>query len=139
MAATVALKLTSGRDELAAITDAVEDLGRRERWPDALLFRVNLALEELGLNIMDYGYDGGPCDIDIVLTSDDDAVTIEIIDGGPPFDPLHDAPTPDLDASIEDRRIGGLGVYLVRTLMDDLRYRREHGKNHLTLVTHRAS
>ncbi len=139
MAATVALKLTSGRDELAAIIDAVEDLGRRERWPDALLFRVNLALEELGLNIMDYGYDGGPCDIDIVLTSDDDAVTIEIIDGGPPFDPLHDAPTPDLDASVEDRRIGGLGVYLVLTLMDDLRYRREHGKNHLTLVTRRAS
>ena len=87
MAATVALKLTSGRDELAAIIDAVEDLGRRERWPDALLFRVNLALEELGLNIMDYGYDGGPCDIDIVLTSDDDAVTIEIIDGGPPSIP----------------------------------------------------
>ena len=138
MAATVALKLTSGRDELAAIIEAVEDLGRRERWPDALLFRVNLALEELGLNIIDYGYDGGPCDIDIVLTSDDDAVTIEIIDGGPPFDPLHDAPTPDLDASIEDRRIGGLGVHLVRTLMDDLRYRREHGKNHLTLVTRRA-
>ncbi len=138
MSATLALKLTSGRDELAAITDAVEDLGRRERWPDALLFRVNLALEELGLNIMDYGYDGGPCDIDIVLTSDDDAVTIEIIDGGPPFDPLHDAPTPDLDAAIEDRRIGGLGVYLVRTLMDDLRYRREEGKNHLTLVTRRA-
>ena len=139
MAATVALKLTSGRDELAAITDAVEDLGRRERWPDALLFRVNLALEELGLNIMDYGYDGGPCDIDIILTSDDDAVTIEIIDGGPPFDPLHDAPTPDLDTAIEDRRIGGLGVHLVRTLMYDLRYRREHGKNHLTLVTRRAS
>ena len=139
MSATVALKLTSGRDELAAIIDAVEDLGRRERWPDALLFRVNLALEELGLNIMDYGYDGGPCDIDIVLTSDDDAVTIEIIDGGPPFDPLHDAPTPDLDTAIEDRRIGGLGVHLVRTLMDDLRYRREHGKNHLTLVTRRAS
>ena len=85
MSATVALKLTSGRDELAAIIDAVEDLGRRERWPDALLFRVNLALEELGLNIMDYGYDGGPCDIDIILTSDDDAVTIEIIDGGPPL------------------------------------------------------
>ena len=139
MSATVALKLTSGRDELAAIIDAVEDLGRRERWPDALLFRVNLALEELGLNIMDYSYDGGPCDIDIVLTSNDDAVTIEIIDGGPPFDPLHDAPTPDLDTAIEDRRIGGLGVHLVRTLMDDLRYRREHGKNHLTLVTRRAS
>ena len=138
MSATLALKLTSGRDELAVITAAVEDLGRRERWPDALLFRVNLALEELGLNIMDYGYDGGPCDIDIVLTSDDDAVTIEIIDGGPPFDPLHDAPTPDLDAPIEDRRVGGLGVYLVRTLMDDLRYCREHGKNHLTLVTRRA-
>ena len=139
MSATLALKLTSGRDELAAIIDAVEDLGRRERWPDALLFRVNLALEELGLNIMDYGYDGGPCDIDIVLTSDDDAVTIEIIDGGPPFDPLHDAPTPDLDASVEDRGIGGLGGHLVRTLMDDLRYRREEGKNHLTLVTRRAS
>ena len=138
MAATVALKLTSGRDELPAITAAVEDLGRRERWPDALVFRVNLALEELGLNIMDYGYGGGPCDIDIVLASDDAAVTIEITDGAPPFDPLHDAPTPDLDAAIEHRRIGGLGGHLVHTLMDELRYRREHDKNHLTLVTRRA-
>ena len=139
MSETVALKITAGRDDLPVITDAVEDLGRRERWPDDLVFRVNLALEELGLNIMDYGYDGGPCDIDIVLTSDDDAVTIEIIDGAPAFDPLHDAPTPDLDAAIEDRRIGGLGVHLVHNLMDEVRYRREDGKNHLTLVTRRAS
>ena len=139
MSETVVLKITAGRDELPVITDAVEDLGRRERWPEALVFHVNLALEELGLNIMDYGYDGGPCDIDIVLTSDDAAVTIEIIDGAPAFDLLHDAPTPDLDAAIEDRRIGGLGVHLVHNLMDEVRYRREDGKNHLTLVTRRAS
>ena len=138
MAAKVALTVKTHRDELLTIANAVEDLARRENWPQDLEFRVNLVLEELGLNIMNHGHDGGDHDIDIVLTSEDDAVTIEIIDDGQPFDPLKDAPPPDLDSPIDDRRVGGLGVHFVRSVMDDLRYRRERGKNYLTLVTRRV-
>ena len=138
MAAEVTLTVKTHRDELLTIANAVEDLARRESWPQDLEFRVNLVLEELGLNIMNHGHDGGDHDIEIVLTSEDDAVTIEIIDDGRPFDPLKDAPPPDLDSPIDDRRVGGLGVHFVRSVMDDLRYRRERGKNYLTLVTRRV-
>ena len=60
-----------------------------------------------------------------------------IADDGRPFDPLTEAPEPDLESAIEDRPIGGLGVHLVRTMMDEVRYRREEGKNRLTLVKRR--
>ena len=138
MSAKVSLTVMTRRDELENISTAVEDLGRRENWPKALVFRVNLVLEELGLNIMDHGHDGGIHDIHIVLTSEDDAITIEIVDDGRPFDPLISAPPPDLDSSLEDRRVGGLGLHLVRSNMDELRYRRERGKNHLTLIACRV-
>ena len=58
---------------------------------------------------------------------------IEIIDCGIPFDPLT-LPKPDVNAPIEDRKIGGLGIYMMRKLMDKVNYKREQGKNILTLV-----
>ena len=124
--------------QLERITAEVEKIGEQEDWPPELVFRVNLVLEELGLNIIDYGHDEGLHRIEFTVTSADEAVTIEISDDGRPFDPLNDAPKPDVSASIEDRPIGGLGVHLVRTMMDELRYKRVSGRNHTTLVSHRA-
>lgn len=135
MSATLSLKVETRHGELDRITAAVEDFGEQENWSPALIFRVNLVLEELGLNVMDYGYDDGLHEFEIVLTSEPDTLTIEIIDDGRPFDPLSDTPPPVLEGSIEDRPIGGLGVHLVRELMDELHYRREQGRNHLTLAT----
>jgi len=77
-------------------------------------------------------------DISFTFSSTEDALTIEMVDDGKPFDPLTDAPVPDVNAPMEERPIGGLGVFLVRKLMDELTYRREEGRNHLTLVAYRA-
>ena len=137
MSARLSLTVKTQLEELARITTAVEEFGEQEEWPPALVFHVNLALEELGMNIMNHGYDEGIHEFDITLISDDDAVTIEIVDDGRPFDPLHDPKEPDVGAAIEDRPIGGLGVFFVREMMDEMRYRREEGKNHLTLVSRR--
>ena len=79
-----------------------------------------------------------PSDFEIVLTSEGDSVTIEIVDGGRPFDPLNDAPAPDLTSGVADRRLGGLGVHFVRTLMDDVQYERSAGKNRLKMVTRKV-
>lgn len=137
MSATLSLTVKTQAEELARITAAVEDFGEQEDWPPDLVFRVNLALEELGVNIMNHGYDEGLHEFDITLISEDDTLTIEIVDDGRPFDPLHDAKQPDVGAAIEDRPIGGLGIYFVREMMDEMHYRREDGKNHLTLVSRR--
>lgn len=138
MSAKISLKILTEPKELEHIFSAVEDLAEKEGWPPDLVFRVNLTLEELGLNIMNHGHDEGTHEIEIELTSEDDALTIEIKDDGKPFDPLTDAPEPDLESSVGVRTPGGLGVHLVRTMMDELSYRREQGKNHVTLVSRRV-
>ena len=121
-------------DELARVSSAIEEMGERENWPAPMAFQVNLALEELVINVMNHGHDEGVHEIEITLTSDADGITVDTVDDGRPFNPLIDAPQVDPKAAIEDRRIGGLGVHLVRTMMDAMSYRREQGKNHLTLV-----
>ena len=138
MSETLSLTVKNSHDELDYIVSTLEDMAEREQWPPELVYRVNLVVEELVLNVMDYGYDAGIHDIEINLASEEDSLTIEIVDSGKPFDPLTEAPEPDLEASIEDRRVGGLGVYLVRTMMDQMHYKRENEKNHLTIVARRA-
>ena len=138
MSGQLKLKVETDPSELERISAAVEDIGQRENWSAQFVFRVNLVLEELGLNIMNYGHEEGLHEFDITLTSDEDVLTIEITDDGRPFDPLSDAPEPDLDASVDDRRVGGLGLHLVRTMVDEMSYRREQDKNHLTLVTRKV-
>ncbi len=138
MSETLSMTVKNSHDELDYIVSALESMAERENWPPALVYRVHLVVEELVLNVMDYGYDAGIHEIEINLASEEDSLTIEIVDSGKPFDPLTEAPEPDLDASIEDRRVGGLGVYLVRTMMDQMHYKRENEKNHLTIVARRA-
>ena len=144
MSETVHLKIgadsdASDADNLQYIQGSVEELGEREAWPESLTFKVNLVLEELGINILTHGGKGMERrpEIEIVLTSEDHALTIEVLDDGHPFDPLQDSPNPDLAATIEGRPIGGLGIHLVRNLMDDLHYQRDAGRNRLTLVARR--
>ncbi len=138
MGTTMSLTIRTAHDELDRINAAVESLAESDSWPADLLYRVELVLEEWNLNVMDHGHDDDTHEIDIALTTDADQVTIEIVDGGRPFDPLHDAPPPDLTSAVGERRVGGLGVHFMRTLMDEVLYKRELGKNHLKLVTRKV-
>ncbi len=139
MSEQLKLKVETNPSELERISAAVEDIGQRENWPAQFIFRVNLVLEELGLNIMSYGYgEEGLHEFEITLTSEADVLRIEVTDDGRPFDPLNEAPEPDLDASVDDRQVGGLGIHLVRTMVDEMSYRREQDKNHLTLVARKV-
>ena len=144
MSETVYLRIgpesqASNEDNLLYIQGSLEELAQREAWSEGFIFKVNLVLEELGLNILTHGGEGNDRrpEIEIVLTSDDESLTIEVSDDGHPFNPLEDAVQPDVNAMIEDRSIGGLGLHLVRTLMDDLHYSRDDGKNRLTMVARR--
>ncbi len=138
MSEKLCLKIGSEVAELAHITAAIESLAEREEWPPDLVFKVNLVLEELTLNTMTHGSHKGLGEIEIRVDSAAEALTIEIMDNGRPFDPLTDAPTPDVDGALGERSVGGLGIHLVREMMDEMRYRREEGRNCLTLVTRRT-
>ena len=138
MSAALSLRIATRLDELPRLDAAVEDFAQEQAWPPDLVFQVKLVLEELGVNIVNHGHDDDARhEIEIEIASAADALTIEIADDGRPFDPLTEAPEPDLKSALEDRPIGGLGVHLVRTMMDEARYRREEGKNRLTLVKRR--
>ena len=132
------LRVLSDREELDKITESIEVFAEEEEWPPELLFRINLVIEELVLNIMEYGHDDNEHEIEISLTSAVDAVTINITDEGHAFDPVTDAPEPDTTAPIESRSIGSLGVHLAREMMDEMAYRRENGRNFLTLTRRRT-
>jgi anti-sigma regulatory factor (Ser/Thr protein kinase) len=131
---TLNLNVLPNLDELGRIAAEVEAMGKREDWSPNLVFRANLVLEELLVNIIKYGQSDGIKGFDITLTSEPDRLTIEVVDEGKPFDPVKDAPPPVLTGSLEDRPVGGLGLHLVRSLVDELSYKRERGKNHVALV-----
>ena len=102
-----------------------------------MTMNLNLALEEAVSNVILYAYPDGPgghVDVDAVIG--DDSVVFTITDRGIPFDPTT-LPPPDLNLDVKDRPVGGLGIFLVRRIMDDVAYVREDGKNILTLTKKR--
>ena len=137
MTETLNLNVLAKLEELTRINAEVDAMGERENWPPSLVFRTNLILEELVVNIISYGQEDGIDDFDITLRSEPDRLTIEVVDGGRPFDPVKDAPAPVLTGSLEDRPVGGLGLHLVRSMVDEIRYKRTDGKNHVALVARR--
>ena len=136
---SISMTIESKHQELDRITSAVEELGSKSAWPDDLIFKVNLVLEELTLNIMNYGYEDDEVHlIEVSISADEESVTIEIVDDGKPFNPIVDAPQPDLNASVMDRKVGGWGIHIVRTIMDVVTYERDENKNRMKLVASRA-
>lgn len=137
--ATLNLRVAADAEGLGRAQGEVEAFGEEQEWPPALAYQVNLVIEEVGVNVVSYAYadDAETHSFAISVASEPDAVTIEVVDGGRPFDPLKDAPLPDLESDVDERPIGGLGVHFVREMMDEVRYRREDGKNCLTMVKRR--
>jgi anti-sigma regulatory factor (Ser/Thr protein kinase) len=100
---------------------------------DEIEFQLDLVLDEMVSNVIRHGIkDSGQHIIDVNLQHDGQQLTLEIEDDGVPFNPF-DAPVPDITKPIEERRPGGLGVYLVRQMMDSLAYERRDGKNCLLI------
>ena len=117
--------------QLAEFVDEVcEALG----FDMGLAMKMNLAIEEAVVNVMNYAYpEGEKGNVDIEAKADDNNVSFVITDSGAPFDPTAKG---DVDTSlgVEERSIGGLGIHLIRQLMDSIDYKRDNGQNVLTLT-----
>ncbi|MBR0048549.1 MAG: ATP-binding protein [Prevotella sp.] len=99
----------------------------------SLAMSLNLALEEAVTNVILYAYpEGTDGTVDIVADSDGQQVTFTVTDNGKPFDPTAQAEA-DVTLGVEDRPIGGLGIFLVRNIMDSVEYSRVDGKNILRM------
>ncbi|MBP0974515.1 MAG: ATP-binding protein [Oscillospiraceae bacterium] len=97
--------------------------------------QIDLAVEEIFVNIANYAYhpETGPATVRVEVKPDASAVIITFIDHGVPYDPLAKA-DPDITLSSDERDIGGLGIFLVKKNMDDIRYEYLNGSNILTIV-----
>lgn len=130
----VEVKLPNSLAALAQLHAVVGQFCRRRAIHPDTEFKIDLALEEVFTNIVRHGYDDGrPHEIVVRLHGNRERIRIHIEDDGRHFNPLL-APAVDLDAALAERRIGGLGIHLVRRLMDQVRYRRQADGNQLTLV-----
>ena len=94
--------------------------------------RTLIALEELLTNLLKYGLPDAPGVANVTLELDGDRLVIEFSDDGQAFDPFAGAP-PDFDRSVDQKPVGGLGLHLVRRLMDETSYTRRDGRNFVRL------
>lgn len=126
--------LRNDLSELERLAAAVDDFIERNDLPPDLSFKFNLCFDELITNTVSYGYgDAGPHEIWVRMEADGTELRAEVEDDADAFDPFAEAPPPDLTSDVDDRRVGGLGVFLVQKTMDHASYRREGDRNLILL------
>ena len=123
---------TGNLDKVLAFVDA--ELEKLD-CPLKTQMQIDLAVEELFVNIANYAYAPGKGDATLRLepAAGDRGVAITFIDSGVPYDPLA-KPDPDVSLSAEERKIGGLGIFMVKKSMDDMKYQYRDGQNVLTIT-----
>lgn len=126
-------ELKSSLSELDNLCENLEEIGQKIGLSKKLIFEINLALDELFTNIISYGFtDKEEHTIKVTMTPQDKMLCLCIEDDGIPFDPT-DFEIPDVACSVENCKIGGLGIHIIRKLMDDICYQRYEDRNVLTL------
>jgi serine/threonine-protein kinase RsbW len=123
--------------EIERLAGRVRDFGRENRLSEELVGEIRLVLEEIVTNIISYGYaDRADHAIDVNIVNSEQDITLRVRDDARPFNPL-EQPGPDLEIPIEDRGIGGMGIHIVREIMDEIDYRREYNGNLLVMTRHK--
>ena len=127
-------QLPGDAEQLPAAIAFLQGFWEEAELPAALGFTFELALEEVFLNVALHGANGITVpSVALELIASDTEVVLIVADDARPFDPLTLA-TPDTSAALEDRNIGGLGVHLVRQMMDTVSYTFEAGHNRLRMT-----
>ena len=128
-----AFELKSDLSELEPLCRHLNKFGQAAGLSEACITDVNVCLDELFTNIVSYGFeDDLEHVVRITMDLDDQVLTVSIEDDGVPFNPL-DKKDPEVPDDLKDVNIGGLGIHIVRKLMDDICYQRKYGKNKLTM------
>ena len=132
--ATLCLTLVNDLRQVSLLTGFVDRVQEQNKLAPDLAARINLALEEAVCNVIQYAYPEGTAgNMRLEAVKDGNRLRFTLTDGGKVFDPTA-VPEADISASVEDRPVGGLGIHLIRTIMDSVHYERKDGKNVLTLI-----
>lgn len=133
MEALTSLKLPATLENLELWMRTISDCARGLGFDPKRISEMGLALEEALVNICSYSYPEGHGEAEIICKADDHNLIVEVIDSGIPFD-MTELPDPDTTTDISERRIGGLGIFLVKKMANEVHYHREGDRNILNLV-----
>ena len=126
-------ELKNDLSELEDLCQHLNKFGQAVGLSETCITDVNICLDELFTNVVSYGFeDNLEHLIQFTMNLDNQVLTLSIEDEGIPFNPL-EKKDPEVPADLIDIRIGGLGIHIVKKLMDDIRYQRKQGKNKLTM------
>jgi anti-sigma regulatory factor (Ser/Thr protein kinase) len=131
---TGTLLLRNDLSEITRLSQFIQHFCESHGFPADIVFNITLSLEELVVNTISYGYgEGGEHEFPVRLWVEDDSVCIQLEDSAAPFNPL-DTPEFDVHRAMQQERIGGLGITLVKRLMDEFTYERTgDGRNVIRL------
>jgi serine/threonine-protein kinase RsbW len=133
MSEQTTLILKNDLSELERVMILVSDLCGRHTIPPEIEYDLNLALDEIVSNVVKYAYPkGGEHLFSLHISLSDDEFVARVEDDGVEFNPM-EHPAPDLDAPLEERKEGGLGIFLIRQIMTSVDYQRMMGTNIVTL------
>ncbi|MCY4540845.1 MAG: ATP-binding protein [Rhodobacteraceae bacterium] len=130
----VSFRIRYVENQWKMIDQAMEILSKAEEWSDELEGQIRLIAEELCLNLLNHGANSKVPYFEAEITTSEAEVVFVLSDHGPKFDPLEDAPDPNVDAPLDERELGGLGVHIVRSLADGISYKRDGERNVLRVV-----
>jgi len=130
----ISFKLENKLFELKRLYRQTESFAKKHELNPKDIFKINLCIEEHFTNIISHGYSDSETHwIDIALEVDDENFMVRMEDDGIPFNPTKIV-APDFQCSLEERKIGGLGVFLTRHFMDTMAYQRRDNKNILVMT-----
>ena len=137
MSAKIDVQIRLDGNPLEQANSVLQEIVESESWLPDFAFYMGLIIEELLLNVVSYAKFESDPDIRLSLASDDDGAVLVLSDNGTEFDPFQSVAEPDLDAPVSERAVGGLGVYFVEQIADDVEYNRENGRNKVTIMKKR--
>jgi len=135
--ATTEILIPARLDAVPGLSLEIEHFMHDAGYADSQILDIQLAIEESVTNSILHGYRGQPGQISVHCDILPEYMTVIITDNAPAFDPLG-MPDPDITSSLEERKAGGLGIYLIRRVTDGVSYRYDKGKNILTLIKKRG-
>ena len=130
---SIELTLRNNPADISVVRSALDRFGAEERIPGKVLIEMQVVLDEIVSNVIKYAWpEGGSHEFLVRLTIDETTVGVEVVDDGQAYDP-RDAPVPAPVSSGRRRRPGGLGVHLIKQLVDSLEYERVDEHNRVSL------
>ena len=127
------LSLVNDLREIGAAAEKVDAFCEAQGIAAPVAYAVNLSIDEILTNTISYGYDDdAEHRIDLTFRVEGESLVVTIVDDGRPFDSSTER-EPDFDATIEERALGGLGLFLVQQMMDEMTYERSDDRNVITL------